>query len=134
MRHTGTHLLMKELTEKTVRETLEAGRAYVSFDWLADATGFDFAATSKTDRHEMGSQLPYAEGLQLRAQAPLPAKWRLMRNGAVASESDGRTLEATVKEAGVYRVEAWLDIAGEKRIWILSNPIYIGTAKGAEAK
>jgi hypothetical protein len=134
MRHTGTHLLMKELTEKAVRETLEAGRAYVSFDWLADATGFDFAALSGSERHEMGSRLPYAEGLCLRAHAPLPAKWRLMRNGTVATESDGPAMEAAVKEPGIYRVEAWLEIAGEKKIWILSNPIYIAAANAAAAQ
>ncbi len=125
MLHTGTHLLMKDLTEKTVRETLEAGRAYVSFDWLADATGFDFAAVSAAGRQEMGSQLPYADGLRMRAQAPLPVHWRLMRNGAVDRESDGPTFESAVKQPGIYRIEAWLEVAGERKIWILSNPIYL---------
>ena len=30
-----------------------------------------------------------------------------------------------VSEPGNYRVEAWLNVAGEDRIWILSNPLYI---------
>lgn len=129
MRFTGTHLLMAELTEKSVRETLESGRAYVSFDWLADATGFDFAAISNSGRHEMGSQLDYQDGLKLHAQAPLPVQWRLFRNGNKVSESDGRSLELPVKQAGIYRVEAWLDIAGEKQVWIFSNPVYIRDQK-----
>ena len=45
LRHVGTHLLMSELTEKGVWDALESGRGFVAFDWLADSTGFDFAAT-----------------------------------------------------------------------------------------
>lgn len=123
--HVGTHLLMTELSEKAVREALEVGRAYVSFDWIADATGFDFAAVSASGRHEMGSQLDYADGLQLQAKAPLPVEWRLVRNGEVVTEAEGPSFKSPVDEPGSYRVEAWLDVAGEKRIWILSNPVYV---------
>src|SRR5262245_9085456 len=93
LRHVGTHLLLTELSEKAVWEGLTAGRAFVAFDWLADATGFDFAATSGARRHEMGSRIALSADLTLRAQAPLPVRWRLLRNGKVASESKGRTLE-----------------------------------------
>jgi hypothetical protein len=48
-------LLLTELSEKAVREALTAGRAFVGFEWLADSTGFDFAAVSDSKRHEMGS-------------------------------------------------------------------------------
>jgi hypothetical protein len=123
--HIGTHLLMMELSEQAVREALEAGRAYVSFDWIADGTGFDFAAVSAAGRHEMGSQLEYGHGLQLQARAPLPVGWRLMRNGEVLTEAEGPRFKSPIDEPGSYRVEAWLDVAGEKRIWILSNPIHV---------
>jgi hypothetical protein len=125
LRHVGTHLLLTELSEKAVWEALEAGRAFVAFDWLADATGFDLAATSGTRRHEMGSRVALESGLKLRGQAPLPVKWRLIRDGKVVSESTGRTLERAVNEPGIYRAEAWLKVAGEELIWILSNPIYV---------
>jgi hypothetical protein len=125
LRHVGTHLLMKELTREAVWQALEAGRAFVAFDWLADATGFDFAAVSANDRSEMGSRLPFKEDLRLRARAPLTAEWKLIRNGKIVSESTGQMLDAAVAEPGNYRVEVWLTVAGEKMIWILSNPIYI---------
>ncbi len=51
LRHVGTHLLLTELNQKAVQESLEAGRAFVAFDWLADATGFDFAAKNGQQRH-----------------------------------------------------------------------------------
>lgn len=131
LRHVGTHLLLTELTQKAVWEALEAGRAYVAFDWLADATGFDFAAVAGTQRHEMGSRVKLADGLRLRAQAPLPVCWKLVRNGQVLSEQSGRKLDVPVTEAGNYRVEAWLKIAGEDMIWILSNPLYLTAAPAA---
>lgn len=127
LRHVGTHLLLNELTEKAVRESLEAGRVFVAFDWLADSKGFDFTANDGDNRFEMGSQLDFAKTLVLNAQAPLPVHWRVLKNGNVIEESAGRTLAFPVPQAGNYRVEAWLDIAGERMLWILSNPIYIAS-------
>jgi hypothetical protein len=125
LRHVGTHLLLTELSTRAVWEALEVGRTFVAFDWLADATGFDFAVRSPAQRHEMGSRLAFADGLTIHAQAPLPARWKLLRNGKMATETTGRTLDVPVAEPGIYRVEAWLKVAGEDMIWILSNPIYV---------
>jgi hypothetical protein len=125
LRHVGTHLLLKELSEKAVWEALTAGRAFVAFDWLADATGFDFAAQSGSRRFEMGSRLPFQKGLVLRGRAPLPGRWKLVRNGKPVAESTGREFQYAVGQPGNYRVEVWLRIAGEDMIWILSNPLYI---------
>ena len=125
LRHVGTHLLLTELTKQAVWDALEAGRAFVAFDWLADATGFDFAAVAPAHRYEMGSRLPFEKDLKLRGQSPLPAKWKLVHNGKVVSESSGRKMEFAVTEPGIYRAEAWLNIAGEDMIWVLSNPVYI---------
>jgi hypothetical protein len=125
LRHVGTHLLLTELSRPAVWEALQAGRAFVAFDWLADSTGFDFAAQAGDRRHEMGSRLALTKDLRLHAQAPLPVKWKLIRNGKVMREAAGRALDVPVTEPGNYRVEGWLTIAGADTIWILSNPIYI---------
>jgi len=128
LRHVGTHLLLKELSEKAVWQALEAGRAYVAFDWLADGTGFDFALLAGARRFEMGSRLPWQKGLALTGQAPLAGRWKLLRNGKVISQSHGRKFRFAVAQPGNYRVEVWLKIAGEEMIWILSNPFYIRPA------
>ena len=130
LRHVGTHLLLKELSAPAVWEAVEAGRAFVAFDWLADATGFDFAAVSGSSRHEMGSRLTFAKDLHLRGLAPLPVRWKLLRNGKVVTETTGRSLDVPVAEPGNYRAEAWLRVAGEDLIWVLSNPLYIRSAPG----
>jgi hypothetical protein len=128
LRHVGTHLCLTELSEKAVWQALKAGRAYVAFDWLADGAGFDYAAHLGPRRFEMGSRLPFEKGLLLRGRAPLPGRWKLVRNGKVVSEASGRDFAFAVAEPGNYRVEVWLRLAGEDMIWILSNPLYIRQA------
>lgn len=155
LRHVSTHLLMKELTKEAVWEALEAGRAYVAFDWIADPTGFDFAVVSDAARHEMGSQVKTADGLRLRGQSPIAVEWKVMRNGKplaisanpespaakapdskpsaakstsakpAGSESSGKTFDVAVTGPGNYRAEAWLRVGGKKVVWVLSNPIYV---------
>jgi hypothetical protein len=125
LRHVGTHLLLTELSEKAVWEALEAGRAFVAFDSIADATGFDFAAASGGVQHPMGAQIALADDLRLVARAPLAGHWKLIRSGKLLAEAEGAQFERPIDEPGVYRVECWLDVAGQRRIWILSNPIYV---------
>jgi hypothetical protein len=127
LRHVGTHLLMPELSQAAVWEALEKGRAFVAFDWIADATGFDFAAVTGEQRHEMGSRLKLAPDLRLVGQSPLPARWKLMKSGKLHEEASGAALDVRVTQAGIYRVELWLDVAGEDRPWVLSNPIYVAS-------
>jgi hypothetical protein len=128
LRHVGTHLLLAELSEDAVRDALSAGRAFVAFDWLADSTGFDFAARSPSRRHEMGSRPAFEWGLRFQARAPLPVHWKLVRDGKVIAEAAGRSLDVPTDGPGNYRVEAWLKVAGADMIWVLSNPVYVRSA------
>jgi hypothetical protein len=125
LRHVSTHLLMKELTPQAVWESVENGRAYVAFDWIADPRGFDFAAIVGDVRHEMGSRLPFDKGLRLTGRSPLSVIWKLIRNGKTFYDSTGKTLDFALREPGIYRVESWLRVAGKDLPWILSNPIYV---------
>lgn len=125
LRHVGTHVLLTELSQPAVWDALNNGRAFVAFDWMADATGFDFVLESASARHEMGSQLKFAEGMKLTGRSPLDVHWKLIRNGELVSESNGETFESPVTKTGNYRIELWLNLAGEPRIWVLSNPIYV---------
>jgi hypothetical protein len=132
LRHVGTHVLMTELSPPAVWDALNNGRAFVAFDWIADSTGFDFSLHSAGACYEMGSQLKFAEGMKLKGQSPLIARWKLIRNGELVSEANGNTFESPVTTPGNYRVELWLNLAGEERIWILSNPIYVSASVSPE--
>lgn len=125
LRHVGTHLLLSELSQPAVWQALNQGRAFVAFDWIADATGFDFAAQTPGARYEMGSNVHLSDGLKLSGHAPLKGHWKLFRSGRLVNESDGSTFDDPVVEPGNYRVELWLNVAGEDRLWILSNPVYV---------
>jgi len=115
-RNMTTHIWATELTEESVRASLQQGRAFVSHDWMCDATGFS---------------LEYAEKGVFRGQRNLVAHFpvachaKLMRNGSVFVESDTNTAWYRVSEPGVYRVEGWLRLDGELRPWIYSNPVFV---------
>jgi hypothetical protein len=70
----------------------------------------------------MGSRLDLEAGLKLEARAPLPVKWKLLRDGKVVAEGIGRPFRFEAAEPGNYR-------AGEEMIWVLSNPLYIRPAR-----
>ena len=128
LRHVGTHVLARELSRDGIQEALEAGRAFVAFDWIADARGFRFQAVDADGRHEMGSRVKLAAApasTRLVGKAPLPGRWKVLNRGKVVHESDGDALEYVVQAPGNHRVELWLDVAGRPLPWVLSNPIYV---------
>jgi len=125
LRHAATHLLMKDQSKEAVWEALEKGRAFVGFDWMADSRGFDLYIQEENKRFEIGEKLPLTKNLSLKGMAPLPGHWKIIRNGKTIKEFDGPNFVMDLDQPGVYRAEVWLDIAGERRVWILSNPVYI---------
>jgi hypothetical protein len=133
-RNASTHILAPELTEDAIRSALRPGHAYVRHDWICDPSGFVFERTAalaavhdpKTPaRVIMGDEATLARGQRLAARFPLDCRIRLLREGKVIAEATGHTLLYAVELPGVYRVEAWLEIDGELRPWIYSNPIYL---------
>ncbi len=100
---------------------LASGQCYVSYDVLADATGFRFEGLRGGDGLQMGAEAPAGQPIEFRASGPAEAELRLLRDGATVERSNGRELAATASAPGVYRVEAFLG----GRPWIFSNPIYL---------
>ncbi len=87
------------------------------------------APTAAPNSWPIGSEVPFAAGLHLRAEAPLEGRLKLVRDGDVVCEQTGPLLDFPVDQPGIYRVEVWLNLAGEERPWILTNPIYVRKAK-----
>ena len=126
----STHVLAHELSEAAVREAVRAGRVYVSHDWIADPTGFRFFAHAErlSAVSAMGDEMPFEAKVRLEAELPIEAELRLLRDGEEVLVRKGDRLRYKVEEPGAYRLEAWLEIAGEKRVWIYSNPIWVTAA------
>jgi hypothetical protein len=122
--YVSTHILLRDLNEKSVRQALKKGHAYVAHDWLCDPTGFTFIAERSGKRRAiMGEDLKFENGLRLRLETPVAGEIKLFRNGAVIRESKTDRMEYELMEGGVYRAEVWLEVDGEQRPWIYANPI-----------
>ena len=124
-RNLTTHILANELTESEIADALRAGHVYVSHDWLCDPTGFAFAAQNNLGVFPMGDSALMWNNTRLIGFTPLEAKLKLIHNGSVIYETNGTNLTFSTKDAGAYRMEAWLTVAGEDRPWIYSNPVYL---------
>ncbi len=136
-KNVSTHILAPEPSEGALREALRAGHAYVSHDWMCDPTGFRFELIAASDaspdpssrsseRHAVvGDLIKLTPRSRLLAEFPAPCHIRLIKSGAVIALRTGDRLEYEVNDPGVYRVEGWLELAGEDRGWIYSNPIYV---------
>jgi hypothetical protein len=122
----STHALAPELTEPAIRKAVAAGHVYVAHDWMGDPKGFLWQAFSGEQRVAlMGDEMPFKSGVQLTADTPLPARLRVMKNGVEWKSGQGTRFATEADGPGVYRVEAWLTIDGEERVWLYSNPIYL---------
>jgi hypothetical protein len=133
-RNVCTHILAPELTERAIREALRGGHAYVCHDWMCDPTGFAFelipaagaaSGSSFASLAMMGDEVKPGQGARLVARFPVSCHVRLFRSGQVIAERRGESLDHAVTAPGVYRVEGWLDVGGEERGWVYSNPIYV---------
>ncbi len=126
LNYVNTHILTNQLDEKSVREALKQGHAYVAHRWLCDATGFAFVAEAKGKRLAvMGDEVKWATDLKLKVETPVACTLKLIHNGQVIQTAQSHKLEFVPTERGVYRIEAWLEVDGEQRAWIYANPIYI---------
>jgi hypothetical protein len=128
----STHILASELSESAMRAALREGHAYVSHDWMCDPTGFRFALhlprTRGTDPDVpivMGGEAIFSSQARLIAEFPVSCRIRLLKGGRVIAEHSGDHIDQCITEPGVYRVEGWLEIGGEERPWLYSNPIYV---------
>lgn len=126
-RSTNTHVIASELSEPVIREAVRRGRAYVAHEWLADATGFELIAEDGGRVYEMGDSVELKRGLWLKTRAPLDGWFQVIRNGQRLAKVKGASHSFPVQAPGVYRVEVWLEVDGEERPWIYSNPIWVGT-------
>jgi len=128
----STHVLAPELSEAAVRAALRGGHAYVSHDWMCDPSGFRFELTTAAGqtsgsarRALLGDEVKFSPPARLVAQFPIACRVRLMSGGKVIIERSGDSLEYDVVAPGAYRVEGWLELGGEERGWVYSNPIYV---------
>ena len=125
-----THVLIKKdkgLSSESLLEAIALGHCYLSFDIFGEAKGFSFTAAGAQQRI-LGDEIDFANGLSLKAGAPLNSRFMLLKNGSVIDQKSGPSTDFPISAPGVYRVEVYLDslpapVKGQP--WIISNPIYV---------
>lgn len=111
-----------ELERMKIYDALREGHSFISNSYLGSAKGFRFWATQASQVIEMGDTLFLAEGgVHFHICVPKPCLIRLVRNGKPVAEYSGERLDIETREAGVYRVECYLN----QKAWIFSNPIRV---------
>ena len=123
--YVSTRVLAATSDKEAVMDALERGRCYVCYEALATPQGFRFVGIASDRRFLMGESLSYREGLELELQSPVPCILRLLKDGELVGESQGRGLVHRVDGPGVYRAEAYLRLLDQERLWLLTNPIYV---------
>jgi hypothetical protein len=129
----NTHLLLDEPLRgdayadiRAILEALRQGHAFVGYDLPASTRGFRFTAHGKDKIASMGDEISAQNGVTFQIKLPLRTDYRLLKDGKVIKawrQSDAGAFIAT--EAGVYRVEAFVQYYNARRGWIYSNPIYV---------
>lgn len=125
-RNVTTHILAEEQTEESIRAAVAAGHCYVAHEWMSESDGF-YVHVKREGKSVaiMGDDIELAEGDVLAAQFPVPCIIRVVKDGEELMRSEGNTLEHTLTEPGVYRVEGWFALDEEERPWLYGNPVYV---------
>ncbi len=126
MRHVGTYLQINQISRRSVWHALSTGRAVIAFEIVAPLPEIGFWVEYRSSpRGTVGDEVAWEPGLRLRCVLPLEADIRIVRNGATFYE--GRDSRHTAKNipSGVYRMEAFVELAGERWPWVITNPIYV---------
>ena len=125
----NTHVLCDSLSNKNIKDNLVAGHAFIAFESLANAKGFQYFSTNtKQDVNAiMGDSISVGSVKKLKAVSPFPVLFKLIKNGEVIDRSDSSYSYEYNEEItpGDYRIEAYINFNGKQIPWIYTNPIYV---------
>lgn len=133
----NTHLLVSEgITGDLVSDkneiygALRSGHAFVGYDLPASTRDFRFSAQGESKEAIMGDDLVFSQGVTFQIRVPNKVETRLIKDGkAIREWNDQEFCTYLTSEAGIYRVECYINYLGKKRGWIFSNPIYTKKVK-----
>lgn len=124
----NTHIFSDTLTSRSLKNELIKGRAYISFESLAEAKGFQFFTTNTNQKVNaiVGDSISSQEASALRVVSPFPAKLEIYKNGKLISNQEGYSHEFPLNnKKGNYRIVARLKFRNEWLPWVYTNPIYV---------
>ena len=118
------HSLSEELEQAKwqIYDALRDCRVFLSNMRWGEADSFEFYGVQGSSRVVCGGSLESADNAKIQIKLPQKASIKLVHNGSTVLTAETESLEYSVKERGIYRVEAWKGSRG----WIFSNHIRIG--------
>ena len=126
-----THILLEEtfsgdhrLDIASVLNAMRNGRVYISLDRYRAATGFSMLMAERGREATMGDEFILHHAAEFQVRLPERARIRLIRNGTLFRKYTAKEFSEIIRDPGVYRIEADLNVLGRYHPWIWSNPIY----------
>lgn len=125
----NTHVFCDSLSNINIKDNLVAGHAFIAFESLANAKGFQYFSTDTKQEVNaiMGDSIQVGSVNTLKAVSPFPVRFELIRNGEVIDVADNLYTYEYKGEVrpGNYRLEAYINLKGEQIPWVYTNPIYV---------
>jgi hypothetical protein len=127
--HVANHVFSDTLTNFGIKNNLVAGHAFISFQSLANANGFQFFSIDGNDDLNaiMGDSISAEQVSKLKVISPLPVQFQLVRDGVVidVNENVYSYEYEPDKVVGNYRIVAKLYFDENWIPWVYTNPIYV---------
>jgi hypothetical protein len=127
--YVNTHVFCDTFSNVNIKDNLVAGHAFVAFENLAFADGFQYFSTDANNHVNaiLGDSVSVNSVHKLNAVSPFPVQFKLIKNGELVDVADDLyEYEFTINnKKGNYRIEAHLKFDNERTAWVLTNPIYI---------
>src|SRR5690606_3347063 len=104
----NNHVFSSEFSSQEIKQGIEKGNAFVAFEGLAKADGFQFFAlnTQKELTGILGDSVSVQDANQMKVLSPFPARYRLIRDGELLLETAGGQYEfdfSPENQKGNYR-------------------------------
>lgn len=125
----NTHVFSDSLSSRNIIDHLLKGHAFISFENLAAASGFQFVAQDNNQKTVgiMGDSIAIDQVAQFKALSPFPVAFKLVKDGQAIEKSEA-SYDFTFNPAGQtgnYRLVASLLLRDQWTPWIYTNPIYL---------
>ena len=127
--YVNTHIFSDTLSSKNIKDHLVQGHAYIAFENLAEANGFQFFSidAEKNVKGILGDSVLVSTISDLKAVSPYPVQFTLFKDGEVVDKKDDLyTYQYNINsQPGNYRIVASLMLNKKWTAWVMTNPIYV---------
>ncbi len=109
-----------------VLDALRQGHCFIGYDLPASTRGFRLIVHGADKCVGMGDEIPSKNGVTFQIRLPMRTECVLLKDGKPVRTWKHHDLCTYITtEPGVYRIEAYVHYLGQRRNWIITNPVYV---------